>query len=172
MKYLLVGEQSDRLLFRTVVASDYDAWLPFHKEPLSSQYWNGLPTDPVAACKQQFDAIFERYSNGLGGMNALICKETNRLIGLCGLLVQTVVEKVALEIGYSILPEFWSNGYATEAAQKCREVAFKNEWTTHLISIIHIANLPSQNVAIKNGMKRHQTTTYKNTPVHIYRINS
>ena len=105
-------------------------------------------------------------------MNALICKETNRLIGLCGLLVQTVVEKVALEIGYSILPEFWSNGYATEAAQKCREVAFKNEWTTHLISIIHIANLPSQNVAIKNGMKRYQTTTYKNTPVHIYRINS
>jgi ribosomal-protein-alanine N-acetyltransferase len=172
MKYLLAGEQSDRLLFRKVVSSDYDTWLPFHKEPLSSLYWNGLPSDPRIACQQQFDAIFERYANGLGGMNALTSKETNRLIGLCGLLVQTVDGTVALEIAYSILPEFWSNGYATEAAQKCKEVAFKNEWTTHLISIIHIDNLPSQNVAIKNGMERYQTTTYKNTPVHIYRINS
>jgi len=148
MNYLLEGEQSDRLLFRTVVASDYDAWLPFHKEPLSTQYWNGLPTDPMIACKQQFDAIFERYANGLGGMNALISKETNRLIGLCGLLVQIVDETEELEIGYSILPEFWGKGYATEAATKCKIVAFKNQWTKRLISIIHINNIASQSVAL------------------------
>lgn len=172
MKYLLTGEQSDRLLFRAVVPSDYDTWLPFHKEPLSTQYWNGLPKDPSLACQQQFDAIFERYSDGLGGMNALICKKTNRLVGLCGLLVQNIERKVALEIGYSILPEFWGNGYATEAAQKCKAAAFKNNWATHLISIIHIDNLSSQKVAINNGMEIYTTTTYKNNPVHIYRINS
>jgi ribosomal-protein-alanine N-acetyltransferase len=110
MKYLLGGEQSNRLLFRTVASRDYNTCLSFHKEPLSSLYWNGLPTDSVVACQQPFDAIFKHYANGLGGMNALICKETNRLIGLCGLLVQTIDGTVALEIGYPILPEFWGSG--------------------------------------------------------------
>ena len=172
MKYLLAGEESDRLLFRTIVASDYDAWLPFHQEPMSSQYWTGLPKDPNTACQQQFDAIFERYANHTGGLNALLSKRTNSLIGLCGLLVQRVDGMEELEIGYSILPKFWCNGYATEAAQKCKEVAFENEWVSHLISIIHVDNLPSKKVALNIGMQLLRTTTYKTNPVNIYRIDN
>lgn len=172
MKYLLAGEESDRLLFRKIVASDYDAWLPFHQEPLSSQYWNGLPKDPGTACQQQFDTIFERYANNTGGMNALVCKSSGSLIGICGLLVQRVDGMKELEIGYSILPKFWNYGYATEAAQKCKEVAFKNEWVPYLISIIHVDNLPSKKVAVKLGMQLQRTTTYKKNPVHIYRIDN
>lgn len=43
MQYLLTSKQGDRLLIRVAVSSDYDTWIPFHKEPLSPQYWNGLP---------------------------------------------------------------------------------------------------------------------------------
>lgn len=172
MDYLLAGEQTDRLTFRKVLPSDYEYWLPFHEEPLSSQYWEGIPTDPETACQQQFDAIFERYTNGTGGMNALICRKTDRLVGLCGLMIQEVDGTEALEIGYSILPEFWGKGYATEAAQKCKKVAFEKEWASQLISIIHIANTPSQKVAFKNGMELFKTTTYKNNPVHLYSINN
>lgn len=171
MKYLLAGEESNRLLFRALVASDYLAWLPFHEEPLSSQFWEGLPSDPETPCQQQFDSIFERYNYNMGGMNALICKETNRLVGLCGLLVQIVDGIKELEIGYSILPEHWGIGYATEAAKKCKEVAFYNMWASHLIAIIHVDNLPSKKVAVKTGMHLNRTTTYKNNPVDIYRIN-
>ena len=99
---LLEGEHSDRLLFRKVVEDDYEHWLPFYHNPKSTQYWEGLPEDPVNACNQQFQRIFERYELGLGGMNALVLKETNELVGLCGLLVQEVDEKKELEIGYSI----------------------------------------------------------------------
>lgn len=170
MKYLLEGKETDRLQFRRVALSDYEDWLPFHKEPLSSHYWESLPTDPETACQQQFDSISERYTNGTGGMNALICKKTDRLVGLCGLMIQEVDGTEALEIGYSILPEFWGKGYATEAAQKCKEVAFKKEWASQLISIIHIRNTPSQKVALNNGMKLAKTTIYKQNPVHIYSI--
>jgi RimJ/RimL family protein N-acetyltransferase len=169
MKYLLEGEQSKRLSFRKVKSSDYAHWLPFHEEPLSRQYWSGLPENPKVACDVQFKAIFKRYEEGLGGMNALILKSENRLVGLCGLLVQEVDGQQELEIGYSILPEAWSNGIATEAAQKCKEVAFKNKWSPSLISIIHVDNVPSQKVALKNGMQLDKTTTYKDNPVHIFR---
>ena len=63
MKLLLEGETTTRLQFRTLKPSDFDTWLPFHEEPLSTQYWEGLPKDPYTACKQQFDKTFERYAN-------------------------------------------------------------------------------------------------------------
>ncbi|MBS1577911.1 MAG: GNAT family N-acetyltransferase, partial [Bacteroidetes bacterium] len=65
-------------------------------------------------------------------MNALIEKESGRLIGHCGLLVQTVDNITELEIAYSLLPEFWNKGYATEAASKCRDYAFENDFSDSL----------------------------------------
>lgn len=168
--YLLEGEETERLYFRKFEQSDFNEWLPFHQDPLSTQYWEGLPTDPLEACKQQFIRFFERYEKNLGGMNALIHKSTGALIGMAGLLIQSVDDLQELEIGYSILPEFWKNGYGTEAAIKCKKYAFKNKLTESLISIIHVDNLPSQKVAMNNGMHLDSTTTYRDNPVHIFRI--
>lgn len=102
-KYLLKNQTTARLIFRKLELSDFNDWLPFYHNPKSTQYWEGLPTDPIKACRTQFDRVFERYKNDLGGMNALISKETGELIGICGLLVQIVDKIPELEIGYSIL---------------------------------------------------------------------
>ena len=170
LDYVMFNKESERLLFKKVTQSDFESWLPFHQEPLSSQYWSGIPKDPITACKEQFSRMFERYEEQSGGMNALFSKETNKLIGLAGLLVQQVNNKEELEIGYSILPEYWRQGYAFEAAKKCKEVAFENKWADSLISIIQVNNIPSQKIALKNGMYIDFSTTYKDNPVHIFRI--
>ncbi|MFD2101373.1 GNAT family N-acetyltransferase [Flagellimonas iocasae] len=169
-KYLLENESSERLLFRRITPFDFEAWLSFYHNPKSTQFWDGLPSDPVEACQTQFDRIFERYENDLGGMNALILKETGELVGICGLLVQIVDDVEELEIGYSVLPKFWLKGFAFEAAQKCKEYAFQNKFSESLISIIHVDNVPSQKVALKNGMHLDKTTSYKDNPVHIFRV--
>ncbi|WP_036379518.1 GNAT family N-acetyltransferase [Muricauda sp. MAR_2010_75] len=169
-KYLLENQSSERLLFRKISSSDFEDWLPFYHNPKSTQFWEGLPSDPVEACQIQFNRIFERYENDLGGMNALILKETNELVGICGLLVQVVDDVEELEIGYSVLPKFWLQGFAIEAAQKCKDFAFANDFSDSLISIVHVDNVPSQKVALKNGMHLDKTTTYKDNPVHIFRV--
>lgn len=163
-------EETERLLFRKLKMDDFESWLPFHQEPKSSQFWKGLPEDPVAACSEQFDRVFERYEKGLGGMFALENKFTKELVGLCGLLVQIVDKEEALEIGYSILPKYWGKGFATEAAQKCKDVAFEKRWASQLISIIHVNNEASKKVAMKNGMHIEKTTEYKGNPVFIFSI--
>ena len=168
--FLLEGLSTKRLLFRKVQPSDFDAWLPFHEDPESSKYWVGLPKDPRVACQQQFDRIFERYEKGLGGMNALILKTTGELVGLSGMLVQQVDDKQELEIAYSILPKFWNNGFASEAASLCKTNAFIKDWAETLISIIQVDNIPSQKVALKNGMHVLKRTVYNNNPVYIYGI--
>ncbi len=167
---LLNGEETERLFFRKVRSSDFKDWLPFYNNPKSTQFWDGLPKHPLEACQQQFDRIFERYQKGLGGMNALIHKETNTLIGLCGLLVQEVDHQPELEIGYSVLPSYWRSGFAYEAARKCKSYAREHGLAESLISIIHVNNIPSQKVAQKNDMSLDKTTVYKDNPVHIFRV--
>lgn len=169
--FLLQGEESERLWFRKVGWSDFEDWLLFYDHPESTKYWEGLPIDPTEACQQQFDRIFERYQKHLGGMNALISKASGNLVGLCGLLVQRVDGIEELEIGYSILPQYWRKGYATEAAQKCKAFVIQHALSSSLISIIHVDNTPSRKVAIRNGMQLDKTTVYKNNPVHVYRVN-
>ncbi|WP_339708651.1 GNAT family N-acetyltransferase [uncultured Kriegella sp.] len=171
MHLLLENQETERLRFRKLKASDFNLWLPFHEDPRSSQYWEGLPSDPKQACKEQFERVFERYEKKLGGMNVLIQKKNEALVGLCGLLVQTVDEVSELEIGYSILPSYWRKGFASEAAQACKSHALKNNLSDSLISIIHIDNTPSQKVALKIGMLKDKTTVYNKNPVHIFRTN-
>lgn len=171
MRYPLEGIQTKRLYFRKITESDFVHWLPFFEEPASTQYWEGPSTEPHTACRAFFDRIFERYEQNLGGLHALISKTNGALIGVCGLLVQTVDGLRELEIGYSILPEHWGLGHATEAAQKCKETAFKNHGCHSLICIVHKDNLRSQKVALNNGMALEKKTSYKANPVFIYRIN-
>ncbi len=170
-KHLLEQQESERLYFRKVQPSDFETWLPFYHDPESTQHWDGIPSDSIQACQEQFDRIFERYENLLGGMNALVLKESHVLIGLCGLLIQTVDGKEELEIGYSILPNYRQQGFAIEAAMACKKYAFDRQLAPSLISIIHINNRASQKVALKNGMQKTIQTNYKGNPVYIYRIN-
>jgi len=44
---LLEGEKSERLSFRKITPSDFDSWLPFHQDPRSTQYWEGVKEAPL-----------------------------------------------------------------------------------------------------------------------------
>ena len=169
-KYLLDHTGTARLHFRKFQTKDFQDWLPFFSDPASTAFWEGTPKFPEAACRDQFHRIFERYEKGLGGMNALIDREHNGLVGMCGLLIQVVDGVREMEIGYSLLPEYRGMGYATEAGIHCRDQAFKNHWSESLISIIHRANVPSMRVASRLGMQNHKATHYKRNPVYIFRV--
>jgi len=154
MKYLLTGQETERLKFRLLRLDDFDSWLNLFKANNIAEY---LQLDPKLSetelCQKWFDKVFHRYDNDLGGMNGLIDKTTNQMVGQCGLLIQTIENVERLEIGYSILPEYWKKGFAIEAATKCKNHAFENDIADSLISMIHVDNLSSEKVALRNGMR-------------------
>lgn len=170
MNYLLTGQESSRLLFRKLEEIDYDIWLEFFKDPLWSKYWTMNEQTPDEHCKQWFDKVFYRYTHNLGGMNALIDKQTGEFIGQCGLLIQTVDGIEELEVAYSMMPQHRGKGYAPEAAKKCIDFAFANRLRDSLISIIHENNIESQKVALKIKLSVDKYTTFDNNSVRIYRI--
>ncbi|TXT58645.1 MAG: hypothetical protein BAJALOKI3v1_1240002 [Promethearchaeota archaeon] len=172
MKYLLTGQDTDRLRFRLLTRDDYDTWIELFKNNLVGGFLGMADlSTPQEQCDKWFELCENRYKNDLGGMNVLIDKSTNKLVGQCGLLIQDVDCTKELEIGYSMLPKYWNKGYATEAAKKCRDFAFINSYTDTLISIVHIDNIKSEKVALKNGMTKTKQTVFKGMPVNIFRIN-
>jgi len=171
MKYLLDGQETTRLQFRLLDQTDFDHWLPFFEHPGVAEFvgMQEIPT-PLERCERWFQNAAKRYQGDLGGLNALIDKATNELVGQSGLLVQIVDGRPELEVAYSILPRFWGKGYATEAAIQCRDFAFENDFADTLISIIHVENIGSEKVALKNGMKKLKRTVFKDMPVNVYHV--
>ncbi|WP_409296692.1 GNAT family N-acetyltransferase [Peribacillus sp. SCS-26] len=95
-----------------------------------------------------------RYEQDGYGLWGVCLKETNELIGDCGLVKQKVDGKTEVEIGYHINKKYWSNNYATEAAESCKEYGFFQLNLDRLVSIIDPRNIPSIRVAEKIGFKK------------------
>lgn len=121
-------------------------------------------------CTEWFTRQQWRYLHKKGGAMAVCEISTGALVGWCGLLVQEVDNKTELEVGYSILPNRWGNGFATEAARACVNVAFDRGLAASIISIIQIDNVPSCRVAEKNGLIADRKTLYHGNAVWIYRM--
>ena len=84
---------------------------------------------------------------------AICLKETDLLIGGCGIRRESQTSRVA-NIGYVINPEVQSRGYATEANRKILEFGFKELNLALIYATCDTRNTPSYKVMEKLGMKR------------------
>lgn len=95
-----------------------------------------------------------RYQKLGFGLWAVVLKESNEMIGQCGLTMQPWKEEEVLEIGYLFQQAFWHKGYAAEAARGCKKYAFEVLKAKEVCSIIRDTNTASRRVALRNGMEK------------------
>ena len=165
------GKSTKRLLIRKVVESDIDIWKNFFIDNPSLPYLGlDLTKSPYDNAKDWVEFQFKRYEESRYGHHVLVEKDTGEFVGMCGLLTQMVEEKKEIEIGYSLLKKYWGRGYASEAAKFFRDFGFEHEKLDQLISVIDIRNIPSQKVAVRNGMFIDRQIKYHDLDVYIYQI--
>lgn len=143
--------QTERLYMRELERSDYDALCRILKDDGAMYAYEGAFSDEMV--EEWLEKQLERYRKWGFGLWAVILKETGELIGQCGLTLQPWKGEEVLEIGYLFNKYYWHNGYATEAAQACKEYAFGVLRADEVCSIVRDTNIPSQNVAKRNGMR-------------------
>lgn len=90
------------------------------------------------------------YEQNGFGLWAIVLKETNETIGMCGLIKRDNLEDV--DIGYALLPKFWSKGYAVEAARGTKEYAKDVVELKRLVAIVDPVNEDSIRVLEKIGL--------------------
>ncbi len=121
--------------------------------------------------QEWLDRQISRYQKWGFGLWAVILKETDEMIGQCGLTIQPWKDEEVLEIGYLFQRSYWHKGYAGEAAEACKRYAFERLKADEVCSIVRDINIASQNVAIRNGMTMTDRWTkhYKGVDMPHYR---
>ena len=144
--------ETKRLIIREMVQYDYDALCKIlcDEEVMRTAYEKAFSLEEA---QNWLNRHFKRYAEYGFGLWAVVLKETNEMIGQCGLTLQGWRDKEVLEIGYLFQKAYWHKGYATEAAIACKEYAFKVLNASSVYSIVRDTNIAAQNVAVRNGMK-------------------
>jgi RimJ/RimL family protein N-acetyltransferase len=153
--------ETERLVLRKPELGDLDGYVELWGDPDVMRFLGGhtLPPDEVPQAMERNLGQWERHGVGLF---SVLRKEDERFVGRIGYLlwdtdrwenaVRAVLEgDLELEIGWTVLSPFWGKGYATEAANACRDNAFSELGRERIISLIEPANLASIRVAEKIG---------------------
>lgn len=144
--------QTERLLLRKLCQADYPALCKILQDEQVMYAYEGVFNDNET--QAWLEKQIQRYDDDGFGLWAVILKETNQMIGQCGLTLQEYNDEKVIEVGYLFQKKFWNKGYATEAATACKIYAFDYLGANEIFTIIRDTNVASQNVAKRIGMKK------------------
>lgn len=142
--------ETKRLYLREMNPSNFNSLCRILQDEKAMYAYEGAFSDQEV--QEWLDRQIYRYQKWNFGLWAAVLKETDKMIGQCGLTMQQWKDQEVLEIGYLFERSHWHQGYATEAAKACKQYAFEKLNASEVCSIIRDSNTASQNVAMRNGM--------------------
>lgn len=143
---------TERLIVREIVQSDWKALHQCASNPLTVRHQGWGPNTPGESLQFIADTIREqkrvprtRYEF------AILIKHNRDFAGVVGLTLHRNVVLEA-ELGYTIDPSFWNNGYATEATARIMDFAFEQLNVFRITALCNTSNTPSMQILQKLGM--------------------
>jgi RimJ/RimL family protein N-acetyltransferase len=97
-------------------------------------------------------------------------RDSGQLVGEVGLQRTEVERRPVVEVGWTMLPERWGRGYATEAAHAAVEHGFDELGLHEIVSFTLPHNQRSRRVMEKLGMTYDRDIERANLPHVLYRL--
>jgi RimJ/RimL family protein N-acetyltransferase len=141
--------ETGRLLLRAPLAADFDRYAELLGNEEAARYIGGQ-LDRAAAWRR-FLQMPGAWSVQGFGMFSVIEKASGRWLGQIG--PWKPVGWPGNEIGWSLHPDAWGRGYASEAGVAAIDWAFDNLGWQDIIHCIHPQNLASQRLAMRFGSR-------------------
>lgn len=146
--------ETKRLILRNWEDRDKGEFARLNSHPEVMEFFPALWT------QVESDAVLGKVKKVISdrgwGFWAIEEKSSGNFIGFTGLMVPSFDAPFmpAVEIGWRILPEFWNQGFATEAADKSLWFGFQVLKLPEIISFTAVGNVKSQRIMDKIGMIR------------------
>jgi RimJ/RimL family protein N-acetyltransferase len=144
--------ETDRLILRELTPNDAEFIFELLNEPSFIQNIGdrNIRTLDDARAYIVNGPVASYAKNGFG-LYLIVLSETDESIGMCGLIRRDGLEDV--DIGYALLPRFWSRGYAVEAARAAKAYAKDVIGLKRIVAIVDPANEDSIRVLEKIGLR-------------------
>jgi len=143
--------ETERLTLRKLIEEDAPILARLWSDPRVTEYEGG-PRELAQVEKSLLEDARSGQPSAFD-MWTLVEKETQQVVGHCGLIEKEIEGKKEIEVTYTLAQESWSKGYATEIAVALRDYAAAKLGVTRLIALIHPGNVASVRVAEKIGMR-------------------
>jgi [ribosomal protein S5]-alanine N-acetyltransferase len=143
--------ETERLILRHLATDDAEFMFELLNDPSFIQNIGDRHIQTIDdACRYIVNGPIASYAKNGFGLWLVVLKETNESMGMCGLIRRDTLEDV--DIGYALLPRFWSNGYASEAARAAKAYAKDVVGLKRLVAIVDPTNEGSIRVLEKLGL--------------------
>lgn len=76
-------------------------------------------------------------------------------MGICGLIYRSNLQET--DIGFALLPQYWGQGYATEAAKAVLQYGYHKLKLSRIVGLTSASNLTSINLLSKLGLQFEKT---------------
>ena len=144
--------ETERLLLREMNDDDFQA---LYKVLADSEIMQHYPyAFDENRVRNWIERNIERYRVFGFGLWAVCLKETDEMIGDCGLTMQLIKGEIKPEIGYHIRADKQRKGYAKEAAIAVRDWTFNNTPFNIVYSYMKHTNEASAQTAMSYGCKQ------------------
>ena len=147
--------ETDRLILRDYVIDDFDDYFRLKTDEQTMYYMKDIKLDSIGSAREDFAQVMEDMVSDDRKYYFLHMelKDNHEQVGSIGYTVvdKTPVGKI-VHMGYFTYPEFWGNGYTTEALKKVIEYAFTEDNVYRITTGCLAENIGSERVMQKNGM--------------------
>ena len=160
--------ESERLKFRKFTTDDLPQLIEQRSDPEVNKYLGGTKLQNPEALAKRLNFYISCYESHGFGMCAMIWKPTGEVIGSAGL--QPLDGTDEIEVGYSMIKEFWGLGIGTEAARAWLDHGFQDHGLDRIVAVAQMGNRPSMHIMEKLGMKFEKTEVHYGSECAFYAI--
>lgn len=160
--------ETERLIFRKFTLDDLPTLIEQRSDPEVNKYLGGTRMQNPEALAKRIRFYISCYDKFGFGSCAMIWKPTGEMIGSAGL--QPLEDTGEIEVGYSMIKEFWGLGIGTEAARGWLEYGFRTAGLERIVAVALEGNLPSIHIMKKLGMKYEKTELHYDEECVFYAI--
>lgn len=166
----MLSIETPRLYLREFMPKDKEVFSAILKDPVTMVEWPA-PYDDEAV--DRWLERGQRYKGSGLGRWMVILKETNEVIGDCGVWEAEVNGKREFDLGYILDHKHWGKGLAAEAASAFLDHAYRNTNADRIVANMAESHSRSAKVAEKIGMVLESTfvnAKNRDYPTRLYSV--